>query len=415
MRIRRCRYRLASTLSRRKLLTFLVAAFGIHLALARLGIAAPLAYVANADSGTVAVIDTVTNVVMSTLTLPTNSFPQGVAVEPDGRFIYVAASGSQIDGVVIVIDTAKAIAGAPNALVASIQVGKGPQSIAVGHDGALAYVTNSVSDTLSVIDTATNTVAATVRVGVRPFGIALTPDDAFGYLTIQGSESVQIVNAANDKVIPTSIPIGAEPEGVAISADGLFAYTASAGAVSVITVKHRAVTATIPVPGGFSARAVALSADGKVAYVTVSSDGPDLAGSVEVIDTTRRILKTLIPVGSDPEGIALTADGARAYVTNQRSNSVSVIDTGTNAVVTTIPVGLNPVAVAVAPAGSGCTGDCDGNGRVTINELLTMVNIALGNADVGTCLPGDANHDGTIDVSEILAAIDNALTGCPAA
>ena len=59
-----------------------------------------------------------------------------------------------------------------------------------------------------------------------------------------------------------------------------------------------------------------------------------------------------------------------------------------------------------------CTGDCNTDGQVTIDEILTMVNIALGNAPVSTCDAGDANHDGEITVDEILTAVNNALNGC---
>jgi len=41
-----------------------------------------------------------------------------------------------------------------------------------------------------------------------------------------------------------------------------------------------------------------------------------------------------------------------------------------------------------------------------------MVNIALGSANVSTCLPGDANHDNMITIDEILTAVNNALGGC---
>jgi hypothetical protein len=59
-----------------------------------------------------------------------------------------------------------------------------------------------------------------------------------------------------------------------------------------------------------------------------------------------------------------------------------------------------------------CVGDCNGNGQVTVDEILTMVNIALGNADVSACGAGDANEDGQITVDEILTAVNNALNGC---
>jgi len=65
------------------------------------------------------------------------------------------------------------------------------------------------------------------------------------------------------------------------------------------------------------------------------------------------------------------------------------------------------------PARGSCVGDCNGEGQVTVNELIQMVNIALGNADVSTCLAGDANGDGEITINEIIAGVNNALNGCP--
>jgi hypothetical protein len=41
-----------------------------------------------------------------------------------------------------------------------------------------------------------------------------------------------------------------------------------------------------------------------------------------------------------------------------------------------------------------------------------MVNVALGNADVTTCEAGDADGDGEITIDELLAAVSNALYGC---
>jgi hypothetical protein len=58
-----------------------------------------------------------------------------------------------------------------------------------------------------------------------------------------------------------------------------------------------------------------------------------------------------------------------------------------------------------------CVGDCDSDDHVTVNEILTMVDVALGNASVSAC--GDANSDGQITIDEILAAVKNALNGCP--
>jgi len=64
-------------------------------------------------------------------------------------------------------------------------------------------------------------------------------------------------------------------------------------------------------------------------------------------------------------------------------------------------------------AGNLCTGDCDRGGDVTVDEIITMVNIGLGSQDVENCLAGDSNGDGQVTVDEIVTAVNNALNGCP--
>jgi hypothetical protein len=59
-----------------------------------------------------------------------------------------------------------------------------------------------------------------------------------------------------------------------------------------------------------------------------------------------------------------------------------------------------------------CVGDCNGDGTVTVNEILLLAGIALGEADIATCPLGDANPDGQITIDEIIAAVNSALNGC---
>lgn len=61
---------------------------------------------------------------------------------------------------------------------------------------------------------------------------------------------------------------------------------------------------------------------------------------------------------------------------------------------------------------STCGGDCNGNHEVTVDELIVMVNVALGSADVSACTAGDANGDGDITVNEVIAAVNRTLGGC---
>jgi hypothetical protein len=62
---------------------------------------------------------------------------------------------------------------------------------------------------------------------------------------------------------------------------------------------------------------------------------------------------------------------------------------------------------------AACLGDCDADGSVTVNELIKMVNVALGTSDVTACRAGDGDKDDTITINEIIAAVNNALNGCP--
>jgi Tol biopolymer transport system component len=59
-----------------------------------------------------------------------------------------------------------------------------------------------------------------------------------------------------------------------------------------------------------------------------------------------------------------------------------------------------------------CGGDCSADGAVTVDEILTMVNIALGNAAASACRAGDVSGDAEITVDEILVAVNHALVGC---
>ena len=72
----------------------------------------------------------------------------------------------------------------------------------------------------------------------------------------------------------------------------------------------------------------------------------------------------------------------------------------------------NSVSTTWASGAASCSGDCNGDGAVTVNELITMVNIALGSAASSACSAGDANGDGEITVNEIVAGVNHALSGC---
>ena len=82
-------------------------------------------------------------------------------------------------------------------------------------------------------------------------------------------------------------------------------------------------------------------------------------------------------------------------------------------VVVALASAMGPPLMA-APGMALCVGDCNGNGEVTVDEIIKAVNIALGTTPVDTCSASDANGDGMVTINEIIADVNSALSGCPA-
>jgi len=64
-----------------------------------------------------------------------------------------------------------------------------------------------------------------------------------------------------------------------------------------------------------------------------------------------------------------------------------------------------------AAIGQQCVGDCAGAGSVTVTDLVTLVNVALGSALPSACLLG-IPPGGQVNVALITQAVNNALNGC---
>ena len=71
-----------------------------------------------------------------------------------------------------------------------------------------------------------------------------------------------------------------------------------------------------------------------------------------------------------------------------------------------------PTVTPTPPTLRTCPGDCNGDGMVTVDELLTAVDIGLGSTPLSRCAAVDANDDGNVTVDEITQATNRALNGC---
>jgi hypothetical protein len=70
-----------------------------------------------------------------------------------------------------------------------------------------------------------------------------------------------------------------------------------------------------------------------------------------------------------------------------------------------------PTPIPGTPA-AGCVGDCNGNGTVSVDELITGVDIALGADPLTTCPALNCDGTGTVTVDCLVKAVDSALHGC---
>jgi YVTN family beta-propeller protein len=168
--------------------------------------AQPFAYVTNGGSNNVSVINVSTNKLIRTIdTVDFARGPFGVAVTPDGKFVYVANAGSFLDQEP---RTVSVIRTSDNMVVATVDVGLNPLGVAVTPDGRFVYVTNGGQNiirpfyTVSVIersdDPVNDTVVATVAVRAIPAGVAVTPKGDFVYVTNSGSDYVSVISTSGE-------------------------------------------------------------------------------------------------------------------------------------------------------------------------------------------------------------------------
>jgi len=59
-----------------------------------------------------------------------------------------------------------------------------------------------------------------------------------------------------------------------------------------------------------------------------------------------------------------------------------------------------------------CPGDCNGDGEVTIDEIITGVDIVLETTPLAACSSFDVNGDSLVTVDELLAGVIRGLDGC---
>lgn len=165
---------------------------------------------------------------------------------------------------------------------------------------------------------------------------ARTPDGTL-LVTDFGADTVTFVDPAGrgEAADLGSVRVGTAPYGIALGEDGT-AWVATAEGVAAVDTRTRERTGLVPhrtdtgpvTTGEYrgGGMGIALSPDGSRVYVGVNVPGGK--GTLEVVDTKRREVTRVVPVGRRPFDVDVSRDGRQVYATNHDSFDVTVVDTG---------------------------------------------------------------------------------------
>jgi len=209
---------------------------------------------------------------------------------------------------------------------------------------------------------------------------------------------------------------------------------------SDVTEDHLEVDAAL-LPGSDQARVRVLASDGINTSADQSDDSFRVARKDPVLFITGVDDNGIVELGSVLNLIANTIDLDAGALSDQdfiwRSDRVGILGTGPRLEVPAdlLPPGPHQLTLTI-PGRQGAPitrrvsflraprlgelrpadiGDCNQDGCVTVDEILTAVNIALGTLRLDQCMELDSNGDGVVSIAEILTAVNNALSGCAGA
>jgi YVTN family beta-propeller protein len=346
----------------------LIAALGIFLP-SLAAAAGYQVYVTNERSGDVTVIDGTTFKVIETIAV--GKRPRGIHPAPDGKSIYIALSGTPIEGPPQLdangnpifardkddddkedksdksADGIGVLDVATHKVTRRIKVGSDPEEFDLSADGRHLFVSNEDVKTASSVDLANGKVEKIVSLSQEPEGVALTPDGKRLFVTCETGGDVYVIDVASFKVAG-QVKVGARPRSVAFLQNGKLAVvpSESAGELYVIDTEQVKITRTIALPKGSRPMRVRVSPDGGKLYATTGR-----GGSVAIVDATTFAVTGTIAVGQRPWGLVLSPDGKYLFTANGPSNDVSVVDIAAGKEIARVKAGDSPWGLAVVPTG----------------------------------------------------------------
>jgi YVTN family beta-propeller protein len=273
-------------------------------------------------------------VVWATINVGTE--PEGVAVSPDSRTVYVANQHSHVLSV-IDVDSRNVT---PVGLVHT------PRFVAVSRNGARVFVSMYEDDFsgsgVAIVDAATRSVRY-VSTGPQPYALSVAPDGRL-WVPIHSQHRIEVYNPdSGARVATVDVPPNAHSVDFSPALGRAFTPDHESNLVSVIDMRTNRSSG---IPVDTAPHSLALSPDQRTIIVACYG-----ANVVDFIDPVSLRNTGRLPVGVKPRYVAFATDGRHAYVVNEGSDSVSVINVATRKVSSVIRVGHSPRTIGLAPDG----------------------------------------------------------------
>ncbi|WP_030439930.1 YncE family protein [Actinoplanes subtropicus] len=271
-------------------------------------------------------------------TIKVGNEPEGMAVSPDSRTLYVADQSSHV---LSIVDTG-------TRQVSSVTLRDTPRFVAVSRDGRQVFVSMYENDKsgsgVAVLDAAGRDVDHYLNTGKQPYALSVSPDGQV-WVPIHSAGRIEIYTAGQQQQVGR-ITVPPNPHAIGYAGDLQRAFTANheSNVVAVIDMRSDQLLGSVPVSK--SPHSLAVSPDGRRVLVA----GYD-ADAADLIDTVTLQRTGPFKVGHQPQSVAWAADGAHGYIVNEGDNTISVLDGHTGQVTATVKVGKSPRTVSVAPDG----------------------------------------------------------------
>ena len=162
-----------------------------------------LAFVTNTDTGTLAVIDLKSG---AQKVIPCGERPQGQALSPDAKTLYVANSGGAS---ISIFDVER------KERVGTIPTGKAPVRLVVTLDGKTLIYAAQEGRSVGFVDIQTRKEMAAIPLSGRPVSMSLSVDGTVAYSSVQEQDKIYVISVPQRKTLRIfETPKGTGPDPV---------------------------------------------------------------------------------------------------------------------------------------------------------------------------------------------------------